>query len=195
MSVTCATCGYDNNPADAEFCDACGAELQTAAAATPAASEPQTSPLDSTPEIVSIAPPAPTSPPLNSEPEATVTSETPTPSSETTTSARLVAKQPNAPQPEFPLNSVALVGIFDSDSGPVDIDLETFFGGETVSRHHGEIYPDGDNWMVKDLGSTNGIFIKPSGQSRFGARITTPTALNSGDELAFGKVQFIFQSP
>jgi pSer/pThr/pTyr-binding forkhead associated (FHA) protein len=47
--------------------------------------------------------------------------------------------------------------------------------------------------MVKDLGSLNGIFIKPSGQSRFGARITTPTSLNTGDEIAFGKVQFVFQ--
>jgi hypothetical protein len=151
-------------------------ELTTATSVT----TPPRPPINSTPEII-VTPPEPNFDPL--DPFA----------SPAATTARLIAKQPSAPQQEFPLDSVALVGIFDSDMGPVDIDLENFAGGETVSRNHGEIYPEADNWMIKDLGSTNGIFIKPNGQSRFGARITSPTCLNSGDEIAFGKVRFVFQ--
>ncbi|MCL2930287.1 MAG: zinc ribbon domain-containing protein [Trichodesmium sp. St16_bin4-tuft] len=178
--TTCQACGYDNNPTDAEYCGACGAELKSIAATTI-----QTNPTITTPKFIPITP---------SGPGLESTSAIPTPSLSTTISpARLVAKQPNVPQSEFPLNNVAVVGVFDPDSGPVDIDLESFLGGETVSRQHAEIYPEYGHWMVKDLGSLNGIFIKPSGQTRFGARITTPMNLNPGDEIAFGKVQFVFR--
>ena len=108
--------------------------------------------------------------------------------------AKLIPKQSGSPVPEFTLDGNAIVGVFDPDMGPVDIDLEAFMGGETVSRNHAEIYQNNDTWFIKDLGSTNGIFIKPVGQTRFGARITTPEILNPGDEIAFGKVRFVFQS-
>lgn len=205
MSVVCPTCAYDQNASDAEFCEACGAELpQTASTAAPAPESTPVSTPDAEPEFVPIAPPGPPTSETPAAPAAPATSpETPvtskpsaSPTSAPTTApaVRLVAKQTNAPQPEFPLNGAALVGIFDSDSGPVDIDLESFAGGETVSRQHAEIYAENGTWMVKDIGSTNGIFIKPNGQSRFGARITIPTSVNPGDEIAFGKVQFLVQS-
>ena len=110
------------------------------------------------------------------------------------TTARLVAKQSNAPVPEFSITGSALIGIFDPDQGPVDIDLESFSGGETISRQHAEIYAEGGVWKIKDLSSTNGVFIKPTGQTRFNARIITPTPLNPGDEVAIAKVCFTFQS-
>ncbi|NEO54810.1 MAG: FHA domain-containing protein [Okeania sp. SIO3B5] len=206
MSITCETCGYDSNPADAEYCEACGAELKSMPPTMI-----QTNPTISSPEIIPMTPPGPgleppspiptppaptTTPPAISTPLAktTISPVIPTPPAATTTSpARLVAKQVNAPEAEFPLKAVAVVGVFDPDSGPVDIDLESFAGGDTVSRLHAEIYPEFGQWMVKDLGSLNGVFIKPSGQTRFGARITTPMSLNPGDEVAFGKVQFVFQ--
>ena len=31
LSITCETCGYDNNPTDAEYCEKCGAELKSMA--------------------------------------------------------------------------------------------------------------------------------------------------------------------
>jgi hypothetical protein len=186
MSVTCPACHYDANPVGTEFCEACGAELTAPVMpANPANVNPSLNPTPSIsptfPTITPITPPTPITP--NPEPAKP----------ERVTSTRLVAKQVNAPQSEYPLTQIALVGIFDVDGGPVDIDLESFLGGETVSRHHAEVYPEGGSWFVKDLGSTNGVFIKPKGQARFAARITTPTALHPGDELAFGKVQFIFQ--
>ena len=38
------------------------------------------------------------------------------------------------------------------------------------------------------------FFIKPMGQTRFGARITTPESLNFGDEVAIAKIRFLFQN-
>ncbi|MGK7942203.1 MAG: FHA domain-containing protein [Crocosphaera sp.] len=108
--------------------------------------------------------------------------------------ARLISKVPNAPVPEFPITNNALIGIFTQEYGPVDIDLEHFLGNETISKQHAEIIYENGTWMVKDS-STNGTYIKPFGQTRFGARIMGPTPLNDGDEVAFAKVVFTFKSP
>ena len=100
------------------------------------------------------------------------------------------------PTSEFLLDgSNAVIGKFDPDMGPVDIDLDGFPGDETISRNHAEIYQEGGAWKIKDLGSTNSVFIKRAGQSKFGARITMPEILNSGDEIAIAKIRFLFQSP
>lgn len=183
MSILCTSCGYDQNPDGSEFCDACGAELsanESVSASVPVDFSP-------VPEAPSFAEPQ-TPPPPTSEPvPAPTVSQTPA-------TARLVAKQPNAPIPEFCLDSDAIVGIFDPDTGPVDIDLEEFLGSETISRNHAEIYQEEGVWKIKDLGSTNGVFIKPTSQKRFGSRITTPETINSGDEVAIAKVRFLFQS-
>lgn len=185
--IICTACGYDKNPDDAEYCDACGSELETVVAPISSSS---VAPTVIQPPI--IEPQIPTS----SIPQPTYPTSTPTSPtfSTTATTAKLISKQPGSPVVEFPLDSNALVGMFDPDIGPVDIDLEKFPGGETVSRNHAEIYPESGVWKIKDLGSTNGIFIKRTGQTRFGSRITVPEIINSGDEIAFGKVRFLFQS-
>ncbi|BDA65957.1 FHA domain containing protein [Calothrix sp. PCC 7716] len=186
--INCTACGYDKNPDDAEYCDACGSELQAVVPAVTSGTAPsviQPSPLPIEPLIISSPIPQPT---------YSTPAPSPTYSSTTATSAKLISKQAGSPVPEFTLDSNAVVGVFDPDMGPVDIDLEEFSGGETVSRSHGEIYPEGGVWKIKDLGSTNGIFIKRTGQTRFGARITVPETINTGDEIAFGKVRFLFQS-
>lgn len=202
MAVICNACGYDKNPDDAEFCDACGIELNQTVSnsnlTTP--SIPNSSPI-STPSIAST--PTPSTPIFTSPIASTVAPSSPTLSSPSiahpapvrTGNAKLIAKQVNAPVPEFEVKASAIIGTFDTDMGPVDIDLEQFQGGETVSRNHAEIYQEGGEWKIKDLGSSNGIFIKPVGQTRFNARITTPVQLYSGDEIAIAKVLFLFQSP
>lgn len=187
--INCTACGYDKNPDDAEYCDACGSELQ---ATVPAVTSSSTAPTVIEPSTPPIQPQIP-SPQI---PQPTYSTPTPSPTYPSTmaTIAKLISKQAGSPVPEFTLDSNAIVGIFDPDMGPVDIDLEEFSGGETVSRNHGEIYLEGGVWKIKDLGSTNGIFIKQTGQTRFGARITVPETINTGDEIAFGKVRFLFQS-
>ncbi|WRH67818.1 MAG: FHA domain-containing protein [Planktothrix sp. GU0601_MAG3] len=188
MTINCPACSYEN-PSDAEFCDACGYELGGASVSvaptivqSPEPILPAPAPTNGT-----FTPPAP--PTFPSFP----TAPTSIPSAAT---ARLISKQPSSPTSEFPLDgSNAIIGKFDPDMGPVDIDLEGFSGDETISRNHAEIYQEGGAWKIKDLGSTNGVFIKQVGQSKFAARITMPEILNNGDEIAIAKIRFLFQTP
>ncbi len=100
--ITCAACGYDKNPNDAQYCDTCGSELQTVAAPTYNSS---VAPTLIQPAI--IEPHIPTLPiPLPIPPFPT-----------TLTAAKLISKQPNSPVAEFPLDSNAVVGIFRSRHG------------------------------------------------------------------------------
>ena len=112
----------------------------------------------------------------------------------TTMTARLIAKSSNVPIVEFAISKYALIGVFSAESGPVDIDLSLFPDSDTISKHHAEIYFQNGLWLVKDQ-SFNGTYIKPLHQTKFGERITLPTSLNSGDEIAFAKTVFIFQYP
>jgi pSer/pThr/pTyr-binding forkhead associated (FHA) protein len=200
MTVTCPACSYDN-ATDAEFCDACGYEL--GAASTPV-SAPVSAPVWSTSAPTIAFPTEQTA----SSPDSNNSTFTPTPPptfppvptpptfTPSTGTARLISKQSNVPTSEFLLDgSNAVIGKFDPDMGPVDIDLDGFPGDETISRNHAEIYQEGGAWKIKDLGSTNSVFIKRAGQSKFGARITMPEILNSGDEIAIAKIRFLFQSP
>ncbi|BAQ60132.1 FraH-related protein [Geminocystis sp. NIES-3708] len=192
MTITCNVCGYDQNPDGLEFCDACGAELTyttvpTSPSIFPLTSEPHIlDPLETNP-TVKISPSTSESI-IPSNPPETFTTST----DNVTATAKLIAKTPNAPISEFLIENYAIIGIFDPDTGPVDVDLEYFLGNETVSRQHGEIYFENNQWKIKDLGSTNGIFIKKAGQNRFNARITTPEILDNGDEIAIAKIRFTF---
>lgn len=55
-----------------------------------------------------------------------------------------------------------------------------------VSRHHAEIRPRGDGFVLVDLGSTNGSRVN-------GVRVTERELLD-GDEIAFGNTRLIFSS-
>ena len=111
------------------------------------------------------------------------------------TNARLLPRQFGAlGNNAFPLNGVRLsVGRFDPSTGPVDIDLSGMPGESHVSRRHGEMYLENGKWMVRDLGSTNGIYVKHPGDASFGPRLQSPQALTNGDEIAFGNVMFVYQ--
>jgi eukaryotic-like serine/threonine-protein kinase len=107
--------------------------------------------------------------------------------------ARLIPKQSKAPVAEFLFSTKIVIGMSRPDSQPVDIDLSSFFGHETVSSYHAGIYIEDSVWKITDLGSRNGVFIKAVGQNRFSPRITTPMILNPGDEIAISKVCFFFE--
>lgn len=49
-----------------------------------------------------------------------------------------------------------------------------------VSTHHARLVPNGNVWMVEDLGSTNGTWIA-------NARLTSPTVLQPGVPLKIGR--------
>jgi pSer/pThr/pTyr-binding forkhead associated (FHA) protein len=87
----------------------------------------------------------------------------------------------------------AAIGKFDPATGPVDFDLGGIPGSEYISRRHGELYHQDGQWLVRDLGSANGIFLRKAGTSEFSPRLVEPAALQSGDEIAFGNVIFKFE--
>lgn len=49
-----------------------------------------------------------------------------------------------------------------------------------VSDSHARVWRDGQEWVVSDLGSTNGTFLNQ-------VKLTDPTPLAAGDELGIGK--------
>lgn len=202
--TACTICGKEN-PAGAEYCEDCGAALTPATGApAPAESVPEEAqgsaptPTGSAPFIPEdAATPAPTelSTPVPEGEGAPALAEAPTPAP--LTNPRLVAKRYGAvTTEEIPLQAERLVvGRFDPESGPVDIDLSAIPESGQLSRHHAEIYREADGqWHVKDLGSTNGVFVKRPDSSTFGPRITIPAALKPGDEVAFGNARFVFRA-
>ena len=192
-NIICPTCGFDENPLGTEFCEACGSELIGVTAPEMPATQISTST-----DVETNDPPppntfsAPVSESVSTDLEPVFSAPTPT----FANTARLISQQAGTPVPEFSLNgSNAIIGRFDPDTGPVEVDLEGFPGEDTISRHHAEIRQEGGQWKIMDLGSTNGVFIKRNGQTRFSARITKSETLNPGDEIAIAKIRFQFQSP
>jgi pSer/pThr/pTyr-binding forkhead associated (FHA) protein len=53
-----------------------------------------------------------------------------------------------------------------------------------VSRNHAEVRPQGDGYVVVDLGSTNGTRVN-------GVRVSEQ-ALRDGDEIMFGNTRVVF---
>ncbi|KEF34346.1 hypothetical protein RDMS_08075 [Deinococcus sp. RL] len=204
MTLTCSVCGTVN-PQGTTYCDGCGVELTHPAVPAPAAPSPASEvivgsptsegsvwdlPLGGAPPAPGedLAPPAVVPTALGESPSA----DTPIPG--TGGAARLGLKRFGAPTGEFiPLAGERLVvGRFDASSGPVDIDVSGMPGAEHISRRHAELYREGGRWVVRDLGSTNGVYLKRAGQSSFTPRLQEPTPLADGDELAFGNLMLTF---
>jgi len=87
-----------------------------------------------------------------------------------------------------------IIGRFDPDSGPVDVDLNSLPSAEAeyISRHHCQIWRDAlDNWLIKDLGAKNGVFFRAIGQDKW-ERIKCEQIINDHDQIALGNVKFEF---
>lgn len=54
----------------------------------------------------------------------------------------------------------------------------------SVSRWHARLYREDDQWLLSDLGSTNGTRVN-------GWRVTTGVPIEPGDHVSFGSVSFI----
>lgn len=95
----------------------------------------------------------------------------------------------------FPFGPGSIVGRFDPDSGPVDVDLAPLPEASYVSRHHAEFRHDAGSgaWFIRDMGSSNGTFWRAGGQGAF-SRLAGEQAVQSGDEIALGNARFEFKT-
>lgn len=102
---------------------------------------------------------------------------------------RLVLKRSGAETEHvFPLGASSVVGRFDPDVGPIDVDLGGLDEGKYVSRKHARIWQDGGSWRVQDLGSSNGTYVLRGDFERI-----EESEITDGDELAFGNARFVFR--
>jgi Inner membrane component of T3SS, cytoplasmic domain len=54
----------------------------------------------------------------------------------------------------------------------------------SVSRWHARLYREDDQWLLSDLGSTNGTRLN-------GWRVTTAVPVKPGDHVSFGSLSFV----
>ncbi|MCB0016050.1 MAG: FHA domain-containing protein, partial [Anaerolineales bacterium] len=86
--------------------------------------------------------------------------------------ARLVIEQGPEPEKRFTLGNAPQTIGRSANNGIVINDAE-------ISRRHAQITPQGDGYVLEDLGSTNGTFVN-------GIRLNHPMALKHGDSVEFG---------
>jgi hypothetical protein len=65
-------------------------------------------------------------------------------------------------------------------------DCDVVLSDENVSRRHAEVQPSGGSWIVRDLGSTNGVKVN-------GSRIQGPQSLKPGDTIQLGTSRVTFE--
>jgi pSer/pThr/pTyr-binding forkhead associated (FHA) protein len=93
----------------------------------------------------------------------------------------------------FPLWERVVLGRFDPDTGPVDVDFGALPEAVYVSRRHAEMWRDtAGQWFIKDLGAGNGTFVRTQSQTQF-QRVTGEQPIADGDEIALGNARFAFR--
>lgn len=99
--------------------------------------------------------------------------------------ARLVIQRGGTVGREFPLaETESLIGRWDADSGIFpDIDLDHDDPEAKISRRHARVTLVNNQYLIEDLGSTNGTFINRGPRLQPGSR----QPLNNGDEIIVGK--------
>jgi len=94
----------------------------------------------------------------------------------------------------FQLGERAVLGRFDPETGPVDVDLAQLPEAVYVSRRHAEIWRDITGaWLIKDLGSANGTFVRAAEAPRF-ERVGDEQAVADGYEIGLGNARFEFHT-
>jgi hypothetical protein len=213
--MKCPVCGVDNLDGSA-YCDDCGSKLPTAGAAPAVAVTPPPTPVVAAPPpppptpvsapggIVCascnfenpvgeafcsdcgasltgggaaaspvIPPPSPqVVPPGGAAPIAT---------------AKIIEKKT---QREFPLTADVIIAGRQSPADNIfpDIDLTDVDPDSYVSRKHLQVIRQGNQYLIEDLGSSNGTFINEGPRLNPGIQ----QSLNNGDRIQLGQTEFVF---
>ncbi len=103
---------------------------------------------------------------------------------------RLVVKRAGVEtEISFPFAAPATVGRFDPEVGPIDIDLGTIEEGSYVSRRHAVIEERDGALVLRDLGSSNGTFVRRDDFERI-----EEAEISDGDEVAFGNARLVLRT-
>ena len=105
--------------------------------------------------------------------------------------AKIILKRNGAASEiEFPVVSPAVIGRFDPEKGPIEIDLGPLPEAVYISRKHARLEQDEAGvWTISDLGSSNGTFVLRSDFERVESAV-----LEDGSEFALGNVRFVFHT-
>ncbi|MEQ1820892.1 MAG: FHA domain-containing protein [Fimbriimonadaceae bacterium] len=102
---------------------------------------------------------------------------------------RIILKRSGAETDEvFAVTDGAIIGRFDPNVGPVDIDLGSLAEAVYISRKHATLSYEEDSWKLTDLGSSNGTFILRGDFER-----VETCDLEDGTEFALGNARFVFK--
>lgn len=115
--------------------------------------------------------------------------------SESPITARLVVEgTAELPPPVFSLNKGEnLVGRRDPMSNIFpEVDLSKYDPQTKISRRHAKIWRDGGNFLVEDLGSSNGTILTPAAGEPMRLVPNRPHALSSGDVIRVGDASLHF---
>jgi pSer/pThr/pTyr-binding forkhead associated (FHA) protein len=180
----CERCGT-GNPTGSRYCDDCGTALWLAGGSGEGSSRAQNNgsdrPGDQAAGSLAQAPPAliteqKTSVPLISDQKVHAT---------------LVIERGGSAGKQFPLSDLdANIGRWDADGGVFpDVDLDTDDPDAKVSRRHARISRRDGQYVIEDLGSTNGTFVNRGHRLASGER----HPLKDGDEIIVGKTFLRFR--
>ncbi len=99
--------------------------------------------------------------------------------------AKLIIQRGGKVGKEFPISGTeSMIGRWDADGGIFpDIDLDQDDPEAKVSRRHARIQFLNNQYLIEDLGSTNGTFVNRGPRLTPGAK----QPLNNGDEIIVGK--------
>ena len=207
--VRCQKCGTDNLDG-AEFCDECGVRLggsspmhRQGPPPPPSFSYEASNPQPATPYTPYTPPsthnqygqpssagwsgvaPVPRTGGSLENPRVRIVNPEPGSAASPPVRARLVIQRGGKIGKEFQLyESEALIGRWDADGGIFpDVDLDQDDPEAKVSRRHARLIQVNNQFLIEDLGSTNGTFINRG--PRLIAGIRQP--LNHADEIIVGK--------
>jgi uncharacterized membrane protein len=172
----CLSCHTPIPDPEAKFCPACGFPIMEIPAPprTPSAAEQTPKPATSPAAPSPVLPPFPKEiPPPSSAPrpldlEATMMVGPP----------QLISLSPEGQKEIYDLR-LPLIKI-----GRAGDNHLAFPQDRTISGHHCEIYREGKNFFIRDLGSTNGVFVN--------SRKVDSAPLTEGDEIKLGGKVFSF---
>lgn len=178
--ITCASC-QTGNVDEAKFCEQCGSMLiapqQAEAAKPPDGSLPGDPFADIGMQTVVAGASAPT------QVDEEVTNSV---------KAFLVIERGDSIGVKFGLTEKeSLIGRWDADNGIFpEIDLDRFDPEAKVSRRHAKLYFRNGQFVIEDLGSTNGTFLNRGRRLLPGV----PQVLANDDELIVGKTFLRFKA-